>query len=82
VSALTIKMVEMSKAVNSAPVTGNVPADAGAIFFFARFPAMQVWDMHEEAASIMATAPLVLYHMVLPFRPPKAEPLLPTSSIA
>ena len=55
-----------------------VPADAGAIFFFARFPAIASMGIcMKKRPSNMATAPLVLYHAVLPFRPPKAEPLLP-----
>ena len=44
-SALTIKIVETSKATKSQPVTGNVPTDGGEIFFLARFPAMAMIGM-------------------------------------
>src|SRR5215468_6291363 len=78
VSAPTIRIVETSKPLKSAPVTGKVPADAGTVFFLARFPAIATIGMiMKKRPSNCAVAVVVLYQRVFPLRPPKAEPLLP-----
>src|SRR5258706_3350986 len=78
VRAPTIRMVETSKPANKPPVTGNVPADAGTFFFFARLPAMASTGMiMKNRPRSCAVAVVVLYHIVFTFNPAKAEPLLP-----
>ncbi len=78
-SALTIKIVETSRAAKSEPVTGNVPTDGGEIFFFAKFPAMAMIGIcMKNRPSSWAIPVLTLYQTVLAFRPANADPLLPT----
>src|ERR1700722_16372421 len=70
VRAPTIKMVETSKPANRPPVTGNVPADSGTVFFLARLPAMASTGMiMKNRPRSCAVAVLVLYHMVFTLIP-------------
>ena len=70
VSAPTIKIVETSKPANRPPVTGNVPADSGTVFFLARLPAMaSIGIIMKNRPSSCAAAVVVLYHIVFAFRP-------------
>ena len=63
---------------NSGVVTGNVPAEAGTVFFFARLPAIASMGMiMKNRPTSMVIAPAVLYQSVLPFNPANAEPLFP-----
>ena len=63
-------------------ISGNVPAEAGTIFFFARLPAIASMGMiMKKRPTSMVIAPAVLYQSVLPFNPPNAEPLLPAMDV-
>src|SRR4029077_10228776 len=78
VSAPTIRIVETSRPLNSDPLTGSVPADAGTVFFLARLPAIAMIGMiMKKRPRSCAAAVVVLYHMVFPLIPAKADPLLP-----
>src|SRR5258705_5188895 len=71
-------MVETNRVENNAPVTGNVPADAGTVFVVARLPAMAMIGMiMKKRPSNWATAVLVLYHIVFALMPANADPLFP-----
>jgi hypothetical protein len=82
VSAPTIRITPTSNTLNSGVVTGNVPNDGGTYFFLAKFPAMASMGMiMKKRPTSMVIAPTVLYQGVFPFRPPKAEPLLPAMEV-
>ncbi len=82
VRAPTIKIVDTRSVLKSGPVTGKVPSEAGVVFFLARFPAMARMGMTmKNRPNSCAAAVLVLYHMVLAFRPAKAEPLFPAEDV-
>src|SRR6516162_2515375 len=82
VRAPTITIVQTSRPLNRAPVTGNVPADSGTLFFLARLPAMAMIGMiMKNRPRSCAAAVVVLYHIVFPFKPPKAEPLFPVDEV-
>ena len=81
-SAPTIRITPTSSTLNNGVVTGNVPSDGGTYFFFARLPAIASMGMIMKKRPIsMVIAPDVLYQRVFPFRPPKAEPLLPAMDV-
>src|ERR1019366_9087371 len=82
VSAPTITITDTSRRENRGVVTGNVPAEAGTAFFFARLPAIASIGMTmKNRPTSMVIAPAVLYHGVLPLKPPNAEPLFPADDV-
>src|SRR5260370_10076928 len=82
VSAPTIAMVETSRVVNSGPVTGNVPAEAGDVFLDARFPAMARIGITTKNLPISVAIPMVeLYQTLFAFVPPNPEPLFPVADV-
>jgi hypothetical protein len=63
-------------------VTGNVPAEAGTVFFFARLPAIASMGMiMKNRPTSIVNPPAVLYQGVLPLMPPNAEPLFPADDV-
>src|SRR5262252_7813398 len=78
VRAPTIKIVETRRPLNSAPVTGKVPADSGTVFFLARLPAMaMIGIIMKKRPRSCAVPVVVLYQSVFAFMPANAEPLFP-----
>ena len=77
VNAPTITITLTRSAVKSGVVTGNVPSEAGICFLRLKLPAMASGGMiMKNRPNSMATASVVLYHLVFALRPPNAEPLL------
>ena len=75
-------MTLMSSVVNSGVVTGNVPAEGGAIFLRAKFPATaSIGTIIKKRPASIAKPSAVLYHGVFAFKPAKAEPLLPAPDV-
>src|SRR5208282_188588 len=82
VSAPTIRITDTSRTVNRGVVTGNVPAEAGTVFFFARLPAIASMGMiMKNRPTSIVNPPAVLYQGVLPLMPPNAEPLFPADDV-
>src|ERR1039457_1092855 len=68
VSAPTITITDTSRTVNSGVATGNVPAEAGTVFFFARLPAIASMGMIiKNRPTSIVNPPAVLYQGVLPY---------------
>ncbi len=75
-------MVETRRTANRGPVTGKVPAEAGAAFLAARLPAIARIGMTTKNRPSSVATPIVLLNQgVLALMPPKADPLLPTAEV-
>src|SRR5207245_1430571 len=82
VSALTIRITEISSTVKSGVVTGNEPADSGTSFLPARLPAiarMGMWEI--KRPNSVAKPVVVLYQSVFALIPANADPLLPAADV-
>src|SRR5438552_10344306 len=82
VNAPTITITPTRSTLNKGVVTGNVPSEGGTYFFLARFPAIaSMGRIMKNLPTSMVIAPDVLYQNVFPFKPPKADPLLPAIEV-
>src|SRR3954452_23506817 len=67
----------VSKPANRPVFVGNVPADGGTVCLRPSDPAMaRTGTISKNRPTSIAMPPVVLYQLVLPVRPPNAEPLL------